>query len=77
MAMLAMLSVTANSTITMAELSVHMTRTMIATLLVTVPVTMVQDGGLIPVWPLTSMDATTTGVTAASRMASTGAPGIS
>lgn len=77
MAMLAMHSVIANSTITMAELSVHMTRIMTATLLVTVPVTMVQDGGLIPVWPLTSMDATTTGITAASRMASTGAPGIS
>lgn len=77
MAMLAMHSVIANSTIMMAELSVHMTGIMTATLLVTVPVTMVLAGGSIPVWPLTSMDATTTGVTAASRMASTGAPGTS
>ncbi len=61
----------------MAELSVQMTGIMIAMLLVTVPVIMVQAGGLIPVWLLTSMDATITGVTAASRMASTGAPGIS
>ncbi len=76
MEMLAMHSVTANSTITMAELSVHMTGIMIATLLVTVPVIMVQAGGLIPVWLLTSMDATILGVTAASQMASTGAPGI-
>lgn len=77
MEMLAMHSVTANSTITMAELSVHMTGIMIDTLLVTVPVIMVQAGGLIPVWLLTSMDATITGVTVASQMASTGAPGIS
>jgi len=77
MAMLVMHSVIANSTTTMEELSAHMIRIMTATLLVTVLVTMVQDGGLIPVWPQTSMDATTTGVTAASRMASTGAPGIS
>lgn len=77
MVMLAMHSATANSIITMAEHSAHMTGTMTATLLVIVPVTMVQAGGLIPVWLQTSMDAFTMAVTVASQTASTGVPGIS
>ncbi len=69
-------SVTANSTITMAELSVHMTGIMIATLLVTVP--RYYGAG----WWFDSCLAANLngryypGVTAASQMASTGAPGI-
>lgn len=73
----ATLSAIANSTITTAEHSAHMIGIMTAMPLVTVPATMVQVGGLTPVWLLTLMDATTMDVTLASQMESTGAPGIS
>lgn len=75
--MLAMLSATANSIITKADFSARMIGITTATLLETVHATMVQAGGLTPVWLLILMDATTTGVTLASLTESTGAPGIS